>query len=89
LKSLPPTFTYWSVVDFSTLTPTESSELFSELAKMRLGQMLSETQIREIFDLNVANFEHFFMNLFDLNSSNLQIGGYSFPIQKTVLGGAR
>ena len=75
--------------DFSTLTPTESSELFSELAKMRLEQMLSDTQIREIFDLNVANFEHFFMNLFDLNSSNLQIGGYSFPIQKTVLGGAR
>ena len=51
--------------------------------------MLSGTQIREIFDLNVANFEHFFMNLFDLNSSNLQIGRYSFPIQKTVLGGAR
>ena len=75
--------------DFSTLTTAESSELFSELAKMRLEQMLSETQIREIFDLNVANFEHFFMNLFDLNSSNLQIGGYSFPIQKTVLGGAR
>lgn len=80
---------YTHQFDFSTLTPTESSELFSELAKMRLEQMLSDTQIREIFDLNVANFEHFFMNLFDLNSSNLQIGGYSFPIQKTVLGGAR
>ena len=51
--------------------------------------MLSETQIREIFDLNVVNFEHFFMNLFDLNSANLQIGRYNFPIQKTVLGGAR
>ena len=75
--------------DFSTLTTAESSELFSELAKMRLEQMLSETQIREIFDLNVVNFEHFFMNLFDLNSSNLQIGRYNFPIQKTVLGGAR
>ena len=80
---------YTHQFDFSTLTPAESSELFSELAKMRLEQMLSDTQIREIFDLNVANFEHFFMNLFDLNSSNLQIGGYSFPIQKTVLGGAR
>ena len=80
---------YTHQFDFSTLTPTESSELFSELAKMRLEQMLSETQIREIFDLNVANFEHFFMNLFDLNSSNLQIGRYNFPIQKTVLGGAR
>lgn len=80
---------YTHQFDFSTLTPTESSELFSELAKMRLEQMLSDTQIREIFDLNVANFEHFFMNLFDLNSSNLQIGRYSFPIQKTVLGGAR
>ena len=80
---------YTHQFDFSTLTPTESSELFSELAKMRLEQMLSETQIREIFDLNVVNFEHFFMNLFDLNSSNLQIGRYSFPIQKTVLGGVR
>lgn len=80
---------YTHQFDFSILTPTESSELFSELAKMRLEQMLSETQIREIFDLNVVNFEHFFMNLFDLNSSNLQIGRYSFPIQKTVLGGAR
>jgi len=80
---------YTHQFDFSTLTPTESSELFSELAKMRLEQMLSETQIREIFDLNVANFEHFFVNLFDLNSSNLQIGRYNFPIQKTVLGGAR
>lgn len=80
---------YTHQFDFSTLTATESSELFSELAKMRLEQMLSETQIREIFDLNVVNFEHFFMNLFDLNSSNLQIGRYSFPIQKTILGGAR
>lgn len=80
---------YTHQFDFSTLTPTESSELFSELAKMRLEQMLSETQIREIFDLNVVNFEHFFMNLFDLNSSNLQIGRYNLPIQKTVLGGAR
>lgn len=80
---------YTHQFDFSTLTTAESSELFSELAKMRLEQMLSETQIREIFDLNVVNFEHFFMNLFDLNSSNLQIGRYSFPIQKTVLGGAR
>ena len=80
---------YTHQFDFSTLTPTESSELFSELAKMRLEQMLSETQIREIFDLNVVNFEHFFMNLFDLNSSNLQIGRYNFPIQKIVLGGAR
>ena len=80
---------YTHQFDFSTLTATESSELFSELAKMRLEQMLSDTQIREIFDLNVANFEHFFMNLFDLNSSNLQIGRYNFPIQKTVLGGAR
>lgn len=80
---------YTHQFDFSTLTPTESSELFSELAKMRLEQMLSDTQIREIFDLNVVNFEHFFMNLFDLNSSNLQIGRYNFPIQKTVLGGAR
>lgn len=80
---------YTHQFDFSTLTPTESSELFSELAKMRLEQMLSETQIREIFDLNVVNFEHFFMNLFDLNSSNLQIGRYNFPIQKTVLGGTR
>ena len=80
---------YTHQFDFSTLTPTESSELFSELAKMRLEQMLSETQIREIFDLNVVNFEHFFMNLFDLNSSNLQIGRYNFPIQKTILGGAR
>lgn len=80
---------YTHQFDFSILTPTESSELFSELAKMRLEQMFSETQIREIFDLNVANFEHFFMNLFDLNSSNLQIGRYRFPIQKTILGGAR
>lgn len=80
---------YTHQFDFSILTPTESSELFSELAKMRLEQMLSETQIREIFDLNVVNFEHFFVNLFDLNSSNLQIGRYNFPIQKTVLGGAR
>lgn len=80
---------YTHQFDFSTLTTAESSELFSELAKMRLEQMLSETQIREIFDLNVVNFEHFFMNLFDLNSSNLQIGRYSFPIQKTILRGAR
>lgn len=80
---------YTHQFDFSTLTPTESSEFFSEIARMRLEQMLSETQIREIFDLNVANFEHFFMNLFDLNSSNLQIGRYNFPIQKTILGGAR
>ena len=80
---------YTHQFDFSTLTTAESSGLFSELAKMRLEQMISETQIREIFDLNVANFEHFFVNLFDLNSSNLQIGRYNFPIQKTVLGGVR
>ena len=80
---------YTHQFDFSTLTRTESSELFSELAKMRLEQMLSATQIREIFDLNMVNFEHFFMNLFDLNSLNLHIGRYNFPIQKTILGGAR
>lgn len=71
--------------DFSKLT--RPADFFKLVAEMRYEQM--ETQnILDLFGNDHLAFKKFFLELFDLNASELHVNGCAIPIKKTVISGA-
>jgi len=70
--------------DFSFLS--DQSGFFSLIAQMRLKQMKDGTML-SFFGQDTAAFEKFFLELFDLNTSEISVSGYTIPVKKKVLPG--
>ena len=70
--------------DFSLLS--DQSGFFSLIAQMRLKQMKDGTML-SFFGQDTAAFEKFFLELFDLTTSEISVSGYTIPVKKKVLPG--
>lgn len=72
--------------DFSKLTLQELTTFFSDLAKARIQEM-KDKNVMEVFEqYNSADFESFFLDLFDFSKGELNLDGHKLKITKTADG---
>lgn len=72
--------------DFSKLSEDELTLFFSDLSKARI-QELNDKNVMKVFEeYNVADFETFFLELFDFSKGELNLDGHKLKITKTADG---